>query len=173
MTPISVSEISRLDLRELETPVSASITDVKPLSSYNWIEAPNTKPTIVVPGSPALWSAPGVSRQLKKDSGLIYIAQNTARYLKSPLELLFRVLYTTNLLFNIRWTNIITDRNNICKLLLFVDPSFTRNRLKAFTMNIKITKNTVIFSRNEAKTITLRNGSGRVFLACFLEIFFS
>jgi len=153
MTPISVSEISRLDLRELETPVSASITDVKPLSSYNWIEAPNAKPTIAVPGSPALWSAPGVSRRLKKDSGLIYIAQNAARHPESPLEPLFRALYTTNPSFDIRWTDVVTDRNNIRKLLSFVDPSSTRNGLEAFTINIEITKNTAIFSRDEAKTI--------------------
>jgi hypothetical protein len=41
MASTTVYEISRLDLQGLETPASASITDVKPLSSYNWIEAPN------------------------------------------------------------------------------------------------------------------------------------
>jgi hypothetical protein len=153
MAPITVSEISRLDLRELETPASASITDVKPLSSYNWIEAPNATPTIAVPGSPALWSAPGVSRRLKKDSGLIYIAQNAARHPESPLEPLFRALYTTHPSFDIRWTDVVTDRNNIRKLLSFVDPSSTRNGLEAFTINIEITKNTAIFCRDEAKTI--------------------
>ncbi len=153
MALITVSEISRLDLRELETPASASITDVKPLSSYNWIEAPNATPTIAVPGSPALWSAPGVSRRLKKDSGLIYIAQNAARHPESPLEPLFRALYTTHPSFDIRWTDMVTDRNNIRKLLSFVDPSSTRNGLEAFTINIEITKNTAIFCRDEAKTI--------------------
>ncbi|KAI9705149.1 MAG: hypothetical protein M1812_008293 [Candelaria pacifica] len=122
MAPITVSEISRLDLRELETPTLGSITDVKPLSSYNWIEAPNATPTIAVPGSPALWSASGVSRRVKKDSGLIYIAQNAARHPESPLEPLFRAFST-------------------------------RNGLEAFTINIKITKNTAIFCRDEAKTI--------------------
>ena len=62
MASTTVSEISRLDLQELGTPALASITDVKLLSSYNWIEAPNATPTIAVPGSPALWSAPGASR---------------------------------------------------------------------------------------------------------------
>jgi hypothetical protein len=153
MAPIAVSEISRLDLQELEPAMSGSITDVQLLSSYNWIEAPNATPTIAVPGSPALWSAPGVSRRLKKDSGLIYIAQNAARHPESPLEPLFRALYITHPLFDLRSTDVVTDRNNIRKLLSFIDPSFTRNGLEAFTMKIEITKNTAIFCRDEAKTM--------------------
>jgi hypothetical protein len=60
---------------------------------------------------------------------------------------------TTHPSFDIRWTDVVTDRNNIRKLLSFVDPSSTRNGLEAFTINIEITKNTVIFCRDEAKTI--------------------
>jgi hypothetical protein len=122
MASTTVFEISRLDLQELETPTSASITDVKHLSSYNWIEAPNAGPTIAVPGSPSLWSAPEVSRRLKKDSGLVYIAQNAARHPESPLEPLFRALYITNPSFDIRSTDVVADRNNIRKLLSFINP---------------------------------------------------
>ena len=153
MASITVSEISRLDLQELENPALASITDVKPLSSYNWIEAPNATPTIAVPGSPALWSALGVSRRLKKDSGLIYIAQNAARHPESPLEPLFRALYITHPSFDIRSTDVVTDRHNIRKLFSFIDPGSTRNGLEAFTINIEVTKNTAIFCRSEAKTM--------------------
>lgn len=153
MTSTAVSEISRLELQELETPAVASINEAKHLSSYNWIEARSTTPTIAVPGSPALWSAPGSSRRLKKDSGLIYIAQNAARHPESPLEPLFRALYTTNPSFDIRSTDVVTDRNNIRKLLSFIDPSSARNGLEAFTMSIEVTKNTAIFCRDEAKTL--------------------
>ncbi|KAH9203831.1 hypothetical protein DL95DRAFT_529495 [Leptodontidium sp. 2 PMI_412] len=153
MASITVSEISRLDLQGLETPASASITNVKPLSSYNWIEAPKATPTIAVPGSPALWSAPGASRRLKKDSGLVYIAQNAARHPESPLEPLFRALYITNPSFDIRSTDVVTDRNNIRKLLSFIDPSSSTNGLEAFTMTIEVTQNTAIFCRDEIKTL--------------------
>ncbi|MCJ1436419.1 hypothetical protein MMC27_005798 [Xylographa pallens] len=152
MASTTASKISRQDLQKLETPASASITDVKVLSSYNWIEAPRATPTIAVPGSPALWSAPGVSRRLKQDSGLIYIAQNAARHPESPLEPLFRALYITHPSFDIRPIDIVTDRNNIRKLLSFIDPSSSRNGLEAFTMNIEVTKNTAIFCRDETKT---------------------
>ncbi|KAL8720312.1 MAG: hypothetical protein Q9225_002799 [Loekoesia sp. 1 TL-2023] len=66
MASTTLAKSSRLDLSDLSTPPLASITDLKHLSSYNWIEA--FTPTIAVPGSPPLWSAPGAPRQLKKDS---------------------------------------------------------------------------------------------------------
>lgn len=100
MTPTTIAQISRLELQDLSAPLVATITDVKQLSSYNWIEAPSL--TIAVPGTPPLWSAPSAPRQLKKDSGLIYIAQNAARHPDSPLEPLFRALCITNPSFDIR-----------------------------------------------------------------------
>ena len=145
-----LAQISRLDLLDLSTPPSASITDVKHLSSYNWIEAP--RPTIAVPGSPPLWSAPKAPRQLKKDSGLIYIAQNAARHPDSPLEPLFRALYIANPSFDIRSIHVVTDRNNLRKLLSFINPSSTKNGLETFTINIEVAKNTAMFCREETAT---------------------
>ena len=149
MASTTLAEISRLDLVDLTTPRSASITDVKHLSSYNWIEAPT--PVIAVPGSPPLWSAPRAPRQLK-DSGLIYIAQNAARHPDSPLEPLFRALYIANPSFDIRSIDVVTDRNNIRKLLSFIDPGSLRSGLEPFTIDIEVTKNTAIFSRAETMT---------------------
>ena len=114
MASTTIAEISRLDLQDLSTPAVASITDVKHLSSYNWIEAPT--PSIAVLGSPPLWSPLRVPRQLKKDSGLIYIAQNAAHHLDSPLKPLFRALYVANPSFDIRLIDVVINRNNICKL---------------------------------------------------------
>jgi hypothetical protein len=150
MTSTTIAQISRLDLQDLNTPSLASITDVKHLSSYNWIEAPT--PTIAVPGCPPLWSALKVPKRLQKDSGLIYIAQNAARHPDSPLEPLFRALYIANPSYDIRSIDVVTDRNNIRKLLSFINPGSTRNGLDTFTINIEITKNTAIFCREEAAT---------------------
>ena len=137
MTSTTLAEISRLDLLDLSTLPLASITDVKHLSSYNWIEAPT--PTIAFPGSPPLWSAPRAPRQLKKDSGLIYIAQNAARHPDSPLEPLFRALYIVNPSFDIRSTDVVTDRNNIRKLLSFINPGSTRNALETHSKHSPLT----------------------------------
>ncbi|KAI0113426.1 hypothetical protein F4814DRAFT_346599 [Daldinia grandis] len=145
-----IAKISPLDLQGLDTPPTASITDVKYLSSYNWIESP--KPTIAVPGSPPRWAAPKVPQRLNKDSGLIYIAQNAARHPDSPLEPLFRALYITDPSFDIQSIDVVTDRNNIRKLLTFIDPTASRNGLEEFTINIEVNKNTAIFSRDETAT---------------------
>jgi hypothetical protein len=150
MASTTIAEISRLDLQDLSTPSLALITNVKHLSSYNWIEA--SAPTIAVPGCPPLWSALKVPRRVKKDSGLIYIAQNAARHPESPLEPLFRALYITNPSYDIQSIDVVTDRNNIRKLLSFIDPSSTRNGLEKFTINVEVTKNTAIFCRQETAT---------------------
>ncbi|KAJ5425203.1 geranylgeranyl pyrophosphate synthetase [Penicillium sp. CMV-2018d] len=142
-------EISRLGLESF-APAEAIITDVKHLASYNWIEAPT--PTIAVPGSPAQWSAPPGRRQVKKDSGLVYISQNAARHPDSPLEPLFRSLYIENPSFDINSIDIVTDRNNIRKLLSFIKPTMSNHNLDAFTIQVDMTAQTAILSRDETAT---------------------
>ena len=150
MVSAALAEISRQDLRALSMPALASITDLKHLSSYNWIEAPT--PTIAVPGSPAVWSPLTTPRKLDRDSGLRYIAQNAARLPDSPLEPLFRALYITNPSFDIRSTDVVTDRNNIRKLLSFINPGSSRNGRETFAINVEVAKNTAIFCRVETAT---------------------
>ena len=45
-----------------------------------------------------------------------------------------------------------TDQNNIRKLLLFINFGSSKNGLEIFTINIKVAKNTAIFSRAETAT---------------------
>ncbi|OTA62221.1 hypothetical protein K449DRAFT_405605 [Hypoxylon sp. EC38] len=146
MESIVIAEISRSNLNKLDYPSTASITNVKSLSSYNWIEAP--APTILVPGIPPFWSPPKDPLRVKRDSGLHYANQNAARHPDSPLEPLFRALYTTNPSFDIRSINLVTDRNNIRKLLCFVHPSTSPRGYGEFTINVETIKNTTLFCRN-------------------------
>lgn len=145
MAPIKVAEISRRDLRDHG--FAASISDVKHLSSYSWIEAPT--PTIAVPGSPPLWSPSNTPQRLRKDSGLVYIAQNAARHPKSPMEPLFRALYIANPSFDISSIDVVTDRNNIRKLLSFINPHSSQRTLESFAIRVEVVKNTALFSRVE------------------------
>ncbi|KAI1752039.1 hypothetical protein F4782DRAFT_540583 [Xylaria castorea] len=142
-----MTEIPRSELRNLDFPTVAEITDVKHLSSYNWIGIES--PTIVVPGSPALWAPPSGPTQVRKDFGLVYINQNAARHPDSPLEPLFLALYAIQPSFDIRSTDVVTDRNNLRKLLSFVEPGTEGDALKPFTIEIEIHKNTALFSRVE------------------------
>ncbi|KAI8710964.1 hypothetical protein NCS52_01509800 [Fusarium sp. LHS14.1] len=142
-----ITEIYRSDLPDPGVSAMASITNVRHLSSYNWIERPTA--TIAVPGSPPLWSAPKTSRQLNKDSGLFYIDQNQARHPESPLEPLFRALYISVPSFDIRSVDIVTDRNNIRKLLAFVNPDLGSSDLEPFTIGVEVIGTTALFCRDE------------------------
>ncbi|KAJ5836389.1 hypothetical protein N7447_002415, partial [Penicillium robsamsonii] len=124
MGSIWIADIPHPELTDVKI---ASITNVEHLSSYNWMESSN--PIIAVPGCPPPWSPPQTPRKVAKDSGLIYIAQNAFRHSKSPLESLFRSLYTENPSYNIHQVDLITDRNNIRKLLSGYGHEFE----KAFT----------------------------------------
>ncbi|PYH93332.1 hypothetical protein BO71DRAFT_399806 [Aspergillus ellipticus CBS 707.79] len=153
--PVEIAALSSKDLRPKWRPKSApaaTISQVQYLSSYNWIEDPN--PTIAVPGSPPRWSHPSFSPfRLPKDSGWVYIAQNAARHPASPMEPLFRALYLTQPDFDIRGVDIVTDRNNIRKLLSFINPALgKRGVLEEFTINIERQKQTLLLSRTEKAT---------------------
>nr|CEG03381.1 unnamed protein product [Fusarium pseudograminearum CS5834] len=142
-----ITEIDRCNIGDSSICTTASITNVRHLSSYNWIERPTA--TIAIPGSPPLWSAPKTPKQLQKDSGLYYINQNQARYPESPLEPLFRALYLTNPSFDIRSVDIVTDRNNIRKLLAFINSDLAPGDLKPFTIGVKVIGITALFRRDE------------------------
>ncbi|KAM3463918.1 hypothetical protein NHJ6243_002880 [Beauveria neobassiana] len=142
--------ISRAQLQSVTASGRAVITDVKHLSSYNWIEAPT--PTIVVPGMPALWVAPKGPRRLARDSGFFYIAQNAARHPDHPLEPLFRSLYAEDEFFDISSVGVITERNSIRKLLSLIIPDPYKSESSAFTIGVEVIKDTVIFRRDEAVT---------------------
>ncbi|KAI1281630.1 geranylgeranyl pyrophosphate synthetase [Xylaria sp. FL0933] len=141
--------ISRENLTEQDDR-AAIVEDVKHLASYSWIEA--AAPTIAVPGAPPRWSPPAVPTRLQKDSGLVYISQNAARHPESPLEPLFRSLYVVSPDFDIRGVDVITDRNNIRKLLSFIDPSSSRNGLEPFVIMAEAIDNTLLMARIESKT---------------------
>ncbi|KAG8670772.1 hypothetical protein FPOAC2_04073 [Fusarium poae] len=145
-----ITEIKKCDIDASCICAPASITNVRHLSSYSWLDRPTA--TIAVPGSPPLWSAPRTSLKLQKDSGLYYINQNEGRYPESPLEPLFQALYITNPSFDIRSVDVVTDRNNIRKLLAFVNPDLTPSDHEPFTIGVEVIGTTTLFRRDEMAT---------------------
>ncbi|KAG6156280.1 hypothetical protein E4U37_000467 [Claviceps purpurea] len=146
MAPRTIETIPRSGLRNLVTSNAAHITNVKSVSSYSWIETPT--PTIAVPGSPALWSPPATDIQLRKDSGVYNIAENAVRLPDSPLAPIFSAIFTTNPSFNMRSIDVISDRNNIRKLLSFINPVSSRDG-ESFTIKLELVRNTLLMCRHE------------------------
>ncbi|KAK1236909.1 hypothetical protein MKX08_007857 [Trichoderma sp. CBMAI-0020] len=144
-----VSVLAEISLSDLDTPPpsNATITGLQHVASYNWLEG--SVPTISVPGSPPLWSPPRVAPKLTPDSGMVYIDQNAARSPRYPLEPLFRALQAENPDFELADIDLVTDRNNIRKLLRFVQGSSSDH----FEIRVEIAGNkTAVFTRVEIKT---------------------
>lgn len=109
-------------------------------------------------GSLPLWSPPATVRPLDPDTGTVYIDQNAARYPASPLEPLFRALLVENPGFSPGDVDLVTDRNNICKLLRFVQASSN----DSFQILVEVVGNgdkaTALFTRLEPKTVEVIQG---------------
>lgn len=147
MASVTTIQLSREELNKLPLTNEARITDVKHLSSYNWIENPT--PTIAIPGCPALWSPSNSERKLKPDSGRVFIAQNAARHPSSPVEPLFRAIYTTNPSFDLSNVDIVSDRNNLRKLYAFVNPSNQKFGREPFSIQVEVIGDTAILCRSD------------------------
>lgn len=80
---------------------------------------------------------------------MVYIDQNAARSPRYPLEPLFRALQAENPGFELGDIDLVTDRNNIRKLLRFVQGSSSEN----FEIQVEIAgSKTAVFTRVEIKT---------------------
>lgn len=125
------------------------ITEVEHLSSYNWTDSKN--PVILVPGFPGAWNPPRQPKKLQKDVGLILIAQNAYRMPERPMEPLFRAVVNQRPDFQIPLSDVITDRNNLRKLLSYVQDK----GLEPFTIKLELVGSTLLLSREEAKTFEI------------------
>ncbi|KAG6077725.1 hypothetical protein E4U15_004566 [Claviceps sp. LM218 group G6] len=142
-----MATILRSDLQHLITYEPARITNAKSVSSYSWIDTPT--PTIAVPGSPPLWSPPIIDHRLPKDTGLYYITENAVRLPGSPMAPLFTALSITNPSFNVRSVDVISDRNNIRKLLSFIRPGTDGDVNEKFTIKLELVGKTLLLGRCE------------------------
>ncbi|ORY10798.1 hypothetical protein BCR34DRAFT_442131, partial [Clohesyomyces aquaticus] len=148
-----VAAILRSDLSDRLDPAHATITEFEHLASYSWLEG--DIPTIVVPGSPPLWSPPAEPLKLEPDSGRVYLDENAARIPDAPLEPLFSALFAQNPNFKMGNVDVITDRNNIRKLLRFLDGTSS----ESFQIHVGIVDGKrALFTRMDHETTTVIQG---------------
>lgn len=168
MSSFQSEVISTIDLSRV--PVDAEIDihkhDLKLISSYNWLS--DQTPTILVPGnysnplrllpklmllsgSPPQWSPPSVAPKLAPDSGRVFIDQNAYRNPSYPLEPLIRAVTTSKSDFDFSSIDIITDRNNLRKLLRAVTGDFGNND-RNFTITVECVGTTVLLTRREERS---------------------
>lgn len=143
-------------------PENFPIDNVEYVASYNWIEA--EKPTIVVPGSPAIWTGRAVPFTLQPDNASVYVDQNSAQLSQYPMLPLFAA---ADALHGqeaapppVDWptVDIITDRNGLRKLLRWLNPSPGRE-VRDFRIDVQLVgTKTLVLSRWESPTHETHTG---------------
>lgn len=151
--------------------------DLRPVSAYDWTDS--ARPTIIVPGTyirvtppttrvehlsrcsafadrfvghPRIWKNRKAPFFVPRDSGKAYIDINKYKVPDYPLLPLFTAVDHLDPRFPFTSMDIITDRNNLRKLMRFVEGSF--NKKKGFRIDLQlIGKSTVLFGRHEERAM--------------------
>ncbi|KAI9443010.1 hypothetical protein H4582DRAFT_1150430 [Lactarius indigo] len=137
------------------------IDNVKYVASYNWVEA--EKPTMVVPGSPAIWTERVVPFTLEPDASSVYVDQNTAQLSQYPMLPLFTaadMIRDQDAAPPVDWPNVdvVTDRNGLRKLLRWLNPSPGR-AVRDFRIDVELVgTKTLVLSRWESPTPEVNSG---------------
>ncbi|KAG9013886.1 hypothetical protein FRB94_004266 [Tulasnella sp. JGI-2019a] len=130
------------------------ISDVQAVASYSWLD--ESTPTVLVPGAPATWANRDPER-VPQDSGRTFIDQNSARMgaNRSPLTPIFAALQDLGKLEKLRGLDLVTDRNNLRKLLRWATRA---SGLEDFRIDVEVAGGTVLFTRTEKRDATFING---------------
>ncbi|KAE9986631.1 hypothetical protein EG327_004223 [Venturia inaequalis] len=147
-----IAELSRETLHHMFTAEETKITDFEHLASYNWLDERN--PTIAVPGMPSRLDQPSTAVRVRPDYGKSFIDQNAARNPDSPLEPLFRSLFALRPNYDVSAIDLVSDRNNIRKLLRFVTNNGDEFEIKVEIVGDK----TLLLTRVEPETECFSNG---------------
>ncbi|KAH9020498.1 hypothetical protein EDB85DRAFT_2153026 [Lactarius pseudohatsudake] len=137
------------------------IDNVKYVASYNWVEA--EKPTMVVPGSPAIWTERAVPFTLEPDASSVYVDQNTAQLSQYPMLPLFTAadaIHDQDAAPPVDWPSmdVVTDRNGLRKFLRWLNPSPGR-AVRDFRIDVQLVgTKTLVLSRWESPTPEVNNG---------------
>ncbi|KAH6681546.1 hypothetical protein B0J14DRAFT_623450 [Halenospora varia] len=142
-----VKVVNVSDLPNLET--SPKIERCEYIASYNWLDHPKY-PTILVPGSPPLWSPSLSTKRLKEDSGEYFRDPNAARYPHFPAEPAFRALLAMHSDFDLSALDIVGCGSTLGNLLRFCG-GINRD----FRFNVDLVGDTVFFIRKESSPTVL------------------
>lgn len=142
-----IAQIGRKQLQGEAEDTMTTISNVKQLSSYNWLNL--RKRTMAIPGSPPLWTPPKEPQTIPQDTGIICFDLDAAVYPWHTVEPIFRALYRSHPSFDIGSVDLVTDRNNLYKLLTFINPRLGPRHQRWFSIKVEIAGNTAVFGRYE------------------------
>lgn len=141
---LSVTELSTSHEKDL-----MRLDDLKSVGSYNWSTLnTSNRPTVIIPGRADTLCNPLRLVQLKRSKREQIIDENKHFYPDYPLEPLFRAVKKCSPDFNWSEVSVVTDRNNLRKLLNFVESSAE----DSFRVDFQRVGNMIALIRCEEKT---------------------
>ncbi|EIW75640.1 hypothetical protein CONPUDRAFT_140049 [Coniophora puteana RWD-64-598 SS2] len=151
-TPVYVKEGLEAALMQFGIPdsITGVTKHVRPVGSYSWVTG--STPTIVVPGSPSIWTNSRV-RRVMPDTGVVVHDENAHHMGRhaSPLTPIFAALDALygadENLFRYADLDLVTDRANLEKLLRFIMGADT----EAFRIDVERGGQAVLFTGCEPR----------------------
>lgn len=140
-----IQSIRVSDLNDASTQYqdSATIHDCEAVASYSWLGTDLSKPEVLIPGKPPLWTPPSTAPQLEQDSGKFYRDRNAARYPNHPFEPAIATLLRTK-------PSLVPDLDIVaCGSTLGNLLRFARGLDKTFRFLVEKVGNTIFFIRRE------------------------
>lgn len=154
----TICSIDRPTLKDGDKEVDIKITDFKAVAAYNWDD--KTDARIIVPGSPRIWHGQSLPFTIPKDSGQVFVDQNSGRLATSPLLPLVIAVHHHDPRFRMGEMDFITDRNSIRKLYRWVvqsPPGYPSSEI--FRIDVELVGKTILLQRWEVQS-TQRSGPG-------------
>lgn len=112
-------------------------------------------------GSPRIWHGQSLPFTISKDSGQVFVDQNSGRLATSPLLPLIIAVHHYAPVFPMGKMDFITDRNSIRKLYRWVVQSAWGNNITSeiFRIDVELVGKTILLQRWEVQS-TQRSGPG-------------
>ncbi|KAB8293745.1 hypothetical protein EYC80_009230 [Monilinia laxa] len=161
---ITTIALLSLDNLTLDTNEHIGIKDFEYVASYNLLWKKSL--SIMVPGSPSIWSPPTLPIKLKEDNSRISIGKAEYQTQVSMAPVLAAISASITDISTLSSTDLITDRNSLRKLLDFVNGKVGQ----VWKLDVELVRNTMIFEKNAASIGRYTsNGYGFQFEEAFLK----
>ncbi|KAI0049458.1 hypothetical protein FA95DRAFT_1489223 [Auriscalpium vulgare] len=131
---------------------STDIRSLEFVGSYNWVDS--ARPTIIVPGSPPTWTEPTLPLRVQPDSEVHISHQNGYRMSSRQLLPLMKAVDTLGKPVNWPSVDLVTDRNNLRKLLRWINGTTKKEdgTYKNFRIDLELAgAQTILFNRWEVR----------------------
>ncbi|KAF4669287.1 hypothetical protein FOZ61_004577 [Perkinsus olseni] len=139
---------STIRLDWVEPTLTDGPSDAKEIATYNWHPSSTTEvPRMVVPGLPPFLVDSRDPPKLEYDQGTFFCDENQYRQKESPTESLFQAVAICTPNFDWQAVDIVTDRNNLRKLMRALQPQWDSFDDQSFQVDLDVVGRTVVLTR--------------------------